>query len=72
METFNNDGMSNYLVVYIRLLATGQLHEKSEEYMPFVDGLYRNMKEFCDKVGRSFTCFLVEFCRNSDNSNRKF
>lgn len=49
LETFNNDGMSNYLVVYIRLLATGQLHEKSEEYLPFVEGLYKNMKEFCDK-----------------------
>lgn len=49
LETFNNDGLSNYLVVYIRLLTTGQLHEKSEEYLPFVEGLYKTMKEFCDK-----------------------
>ncbi|KAL5269026.1 hypothetical protein ACHWQZ_G002748 [Mnemiopsis leidyi] len=49
METFNNDGMSNYLVVYVRLLTSGQLQQDSDEYLPFVEGLYKDMKEFCDK-----------------------
>ncbi|XP_063684538.1 ubiquitin thioesterase OTUB1-like isoform X2 [Bolinopsis microptera] len=49
METFNNEGMSNYLVVYVRLLTSGQLQQDSDEYLPFVEGLYKDMKEFCDK-----------------------
>ena len=50
LQTFNNDGMSNYLVVYVRLLTSGQLQQDSDEYLPFVEGLYKDMKEFCDKV----------------------
>ena len=42
--------MSNYLVVYVRLLTAAQLQQSSEDYLPFVEGLYRDMKEFCDKV----------------------
>ena len=42
--------MSNYLVVYVRLLTSGQLQQDSDEYLPFVEGLYKDMKEFCDKV----------------------
>lgn len=49
LETFNNEGMSNYLVVYVRLLTAAQLQQSSEDYLPFVEGLYRDMKEFCDK-----------------------
>ena len=60
--------MSNYLVVYVRLLTSGQLQQDSDEYYPFVEGLYKDMKEFCDKVGALtfylhrillFLCFLA-------------
>ena len=67
LETFNNDGLSNYLVVYIRLLTTGQLHEKSEEYLPFVEGLYKTMKEFCDKV----IDILLERLENNVNTDER-
>lgn len=48
-DTINNDGMSNYLVVYIRLLTSGQLQEKADDYIHFLDGNYLSMKDFCDK-----------------------
>ena len=49
LEVFNNDGMSNYLVVYVRLLVSGQLQHKADSYIHFVDGGYSTMKEFCNK-----------------------
>lgn len=49
LGVFNDDGMSNYLVVYVRLLVSGQLQHKADNYIHFVDGGYNTMKEFCDK-----------------------
>merc|ERR1719481_1108594 len=45
-ETFNNEGLSNSLVVFLRLLTSKQLQLESDFYQNFVDG-GRSVAEFC-------------------------
>jgi len=45
-ETFNNEGISNYLVVFLRLLTSKQLQLEGEFYQNFMEG-GRTVAEFC-------------------------
>jgi len=45
-ETFNNEGLSNYLVVFLRLLTSKQLQVEGEFYQNFMEG-GRSVAEFC-------------------------
>ncbi|KAH9512498.1 OTU domain, ubiquitin aldehyde binding [Bulinus truncatus] len=46
LETFNDQGLSDYFVVYLRLLVSGYLQQKQEEYIHFIDG-ERTVQQFC-------------------------
>lgn len=48
-QTFRDEGISNYLVVYLRLLTSAQLQKKSEFFENFIEG-GRTVKEFCNQV----------------------
>jgi ubiquitin thioesterase protein OTUB1 len=48
LETFNDQGYSDYLVVYLRLLVSGHLQKEAEFYASFVEG-GRTVKEFCQQ-----------------------
>jgi len=45
-KTFNDEGVSNYLVVFLRLLASKQLQKDGEFYQNFMEG-GRTVTEFC-------------------------
>merc|ERR1719422_945873 len=46
LETFNDEGRSNYLVVFLRLLTSKQLQVEGEFYQNFMEG-GRSVAEFC-------------------------
>lgn len=46
VETFNDSGFSDYFVVYLRLLVSGELQKNEDNYIHFIDG-GRTVKEFC-------------------------
>merc|ERR1739844_480250 len=45
-NTFNNEGVSNYLDVFLRLLTSKQLQLEGEFYQNFMEG-GRSVAEFC-------------------------
>ncbi|XP_072031898.1 LOW QUALITY PROTEIN: ubiquitin thioesterase OTUB1-like [Amphiura filiformis] len=47
-DTFNDQGISDYLVVYLRLLTSGQLQKEAEFYQNFIEG-DRPVKDFCNQ-----------------------
>lgn len=47
-ETFRDQGISDYLVVYFRLLTSGELQKQAEFYQNFIEG-GRTVKEFCSQ-----------------------
>ncbi|ELT99204.1 hypothetical protein CAPTEDRAFT_154088, partial [Capitella teleta] len=46
LEIFNDQGYSDYLVVYLRLLVSGHLQKNDDFFMNFIEG-GRSVKEFC-------------------------
>lgn len=48
VNTFNDQGYSDYIVVYLRLLVSGHLQKENEFYSSFVEG-NRTIKEFCSQ-----------------------
>ncbi|CAL1526878.1 unnamed protein product [Lymnaea stagnalis] len=48
LETFNDQGLSDYFVVYLRLLVSGFLQKNEDDYIPFIDG-ERTVKQFCSQ-----------------------
>uniref|UniRef100_A0A4D5R974 Ubiquitin thioesterase n=1 Tax=Scolopendra viridis TaxID=118503 RepID=A0A4D5R974_SCOVI len=46
LGVFNDQNLSDYLVVYMRLITSGQLQKNSSFFASFVEG-ERSMKEFC-------------------------
>jgi len=48
LETFNDPGFSDYFVVYLRLLVSGELQKNEGEYLHFIDGM-RTVKQFCNQ-----------------------
>ena len=45
-SSYNDEGVSNYLVVFLRLLASKQLQVEGEFYQNFMEG-GRTVAEFC-------------------------
>lgn len=50
MDSFNNQNVSDYVVVYLRLLTSGYLQRKHGFFQHFIEG-GRSVKEFCQQVG---------------------
>lgn len=50
-KTFNEQGYSDYVVVYLRLITSGQLQEGADFYQNFIDGNC-TMEEFRHQVGQ--------------------
>lgn len=48
VEAFNDGGLSDYFVVYLRLLVSGHLQQNADSYIYFIDG-ERSVKEFCSQ-----------------------
>ncbi|CAG5129819.1 unnamed protein product [Candidula unifasciata] len=48
LETFNDQGLSDYFVVYLRLLVSGHLQANEESYIHFIDG-ERTVRQFCSQ-----------------------
>ncbi|XP_033647100.1 ubiquitin thioesterase OTUB1-like [Asterias rubens] len=46
VDTFKDQGISDYIVVYLRLLTSGQLQKDAEFYENFIEG-GKTVKEFC-------------------------
>ena len=49
-KVFNQQGYSDYVVVYLRLITSGKLQEEKDFYQNFIDGSYSSVAEFCHKV----------------------
>lgn len=49
-KLFNEQGYSDYVVVYLRLITSGKLQEESDFYQNFIDGSYGTVSEFCHKA----------------------
>lgn len=52
IDVFRDDGQSNYLVVYLRLITSCHLQHNSEFFQHFVDG-NRTVADFCKGVSPS-------------------
>lgn len=48
-KTFNDQSYSDYIVVYLRLITSGQLQTDHEFYQNFIEG-DRTVSEFCIQV----------------------
>lgn len=50
LGSFNNQNVSDYVVVYLRLLTSGYLQREHIFFQHFIEGV-RSVKEFCQQVG---------------------
>ena len=48
LGVFNDQGLSDYLIVFLRLITSGQLQKDADFYVNFVDG-GRSVKDFCNQ-----------------------
>lgn len=48
-KLFNEQGYSDYVVVYLRLITSGQLQRDADFYQHFIEG-ERTIMEFCHQV----------------------
>lgn len=48
-DKFNKQGYSDYIVVYLRLVTSGQLQTQQDFYQNFIEGP-RTVTEFCRQV----------------------
>lgn len=62
LNSFNDQNVSDYVVVYLRLLTSGYLQREYGFFQHFIEG-GRSVKEFCQQVGfitRIITMFHIE------------
>lgn len=59
-KLFNEQGYSDYVVVYLRLITSGQLQRDADFYQHFIEG-DRTITEFCHQVCTSILTFIF-FC----------
>lgn len=66
-KLFNEQGYSDYVVVYLRLITSGQLQRDADFYQHFIEG-ERTIIEFCHQVCKYFChlhmwqfCFCVQY-----------
>jgi len=57
-KVFNDQGYSDYIVVYLRLITSGQLQRDSEFYQHFIEG-DRSIADFCHQVSLKICCILT-------------
>jgi ubiquitin thioesterase protein OTUB1 len=57
-KVFNDQGYSDYIVVYLRLITSGQLQRDSEFYQHFIEG-DRSVADFCHQVSVKTCCILT-------------
>lgn len=57
-DKFNKQGYSDYIVVYLRLVTSGQLQTQHDFYQNFIEGP-RTVTEFCRQVFFYF-CFVAQ------------
>ncbi len=57
LQTFQDPGLSDYLVCYVRILTSGYLQANEELYGAFVDG-GRTVKEYCSQVRGCVWCVV--------------
>lgn len=50
LSSFNDQNVSDYVVVYLRLLTSGYLQREHSFFQHFIEG-GRSVKEFCQQVG---------------------
>lgn len=50
LSSFNDQSVSDYVVVYLRLLTSGYLQREHAFFQHFIEG-GRSVKEFCQQVG---------------------
>jgi ubiquitin thioesterase protein OTUB1 len=55
-RVFNDQGLSDYVVVYLRLITSGQLQRESAFYEHFIEG-DRSISDFCHQVSFYFFPF---------------
>lgn len=58
LVAFNEQTVSDYVVVYLRLLTSGHLQRESVFYQHFIEG-GRSVKEFCQQVKKSCALFFI-------------
>lgn len=69
LQTFNDDGMSNYLIVFMRLLTSLNIKAQHEFYQNFLEG-GQTVEEFCcNEVEPMFKesdhIHIIAFCQQS-------
>lgn len=52
-KIFNTQGFSDYVVVYLRLITSGQLQKDAEFYQNFIEG-DRTIGDFCHQVSLKY------------------
>lgn len=66
LNSFNEQSVSDYLVVYLRLVTSGYLQREDEFFQYFIEG-GRTVREFCQQVSELTSCHLpVHLCRLKD------
>lgn len=59
VTTYCDQGMSDYLVVYLRLLTSLELQKEADFYQNFLEG-NRTVKEFCSQVSFSSVLWIID------------
>lgn len=57
LNSFNEQSVSDYLVVYLRLVTSGYLQREHEFFQYFIEG-GRTVREFCQQVSELTSCHL--------------
>ena len=73
-QTFQDEGISNYIVVYLRLLTSAQLQKKADFFENFIEG-GRTVQEFRSQVKNLLliiTCRLITSCLSGKKINYFF
>ena len=63
-QTFQDEGISNYIVVYLRLLTSAQLEKKADFFENFIEG-GRTVQEFRSQVKFIFNTDRLSRVRKS-------
>jgi hypothetical protein len=58
LKLFNEQGYSDYIVVYLRLITSGQLQRDSDFYQHFIEG-DRSVADFCHQVSLKILCLII-------------
>jgi ubiquitin thioesterase protein OTUB1 len=70
-KLFNEQGYSDYIVVYLRLITSGQLQRDSDFYQHFIEG-DRTVADFCHQVSLKEFCLLSMYFSPSLHSVPQF